>query len=49
MLNMVFVCGLAIVIPRPPCLLRVGKADSSTVQLVNSVTSDSVHSFNFAM
>jgi hypothetical protein len=46
---MVFLCKLPIVIPRHPCLFRMAKAVSSTVELVNSVTSDSVKSFNFAM
>jgi len=40
---------LTIVIPRLPCLFRMAKAVSSTVDIVNSDTSDSVNSFNFAM
>jgi len=40
---------LTIVIPRLPCLFKMASAASSTVELVNSVTSDSVNSFNFAM
>jgi len=47
--NMVFLCKLTIVIPRLSCLFRMAKAVSSTVELVNSVTSDSVNSFNFAL
>ena len=49
MSNLVFLCKLTIVIPRLPCLFRLAKAVSATVKLVNSVTSDSVNSFNFAM
>jgi len=40
---------LTIVIPRLPFRFRMAKAVSSTVELVNSDTSDSVYSFNFAM
>jgi len=47
--NMIYLCKLTIVIPRLPCLFRMAKAVSSTVELVNSVTSDSVNSFNFVM
>jgi len=47
--NMVFLCKLTIVIPWLPCLCRMAKAVSSTVELVNSVNSDYVNSFNFAM
>jgi len=47
--NMNFLCELTIVIPRPSCLVNMAKAVSSTVDLVNKVTSDSVNSFNFAM
>jgi len=47
--NMIFLCKLTIVIPRLPCLFKMAKAVSLTVELVNSVTSDSVNSFNFAM
>jgi len=49
MSNTNFFSKLTIVIPRVPCLFRIAKAVSSTVKLVNSVTSDSVNSFNFAM
>jgi len=38
-----------IVIPRLPCLFNMASAASATIQLVNSVTSDSVNSFNFAI
>ena len=49
MLNMTFLCELTLGIPRLPCLLSMAKAVSSTIELVNSVTSDSVNSFNFVM
>jgi len=49
MSNMICVSELTIVIPRLPCLFRMVKAVSSTVELVNSVTTDSINSFNFAM
>jgi len=49
MSNLYFLCTLTIVIPRLPCLFKMAKAVSSTVIVVNSVTSDSVNSFNFAM
>jgi len=38
-----------IVISRLPCLIRMANAVTSTVELVNSVTSDAVNSFNFVM
>jgi hypothetical protein len=47
--NMIFLCKLTIVIPGLPCLFRMAKDVSSTLELVNSVTSDSVNSFNFVM
>ena len=46
---MICLSELTIVIPRLRGLFRMAKAVSSTVELVNSVTSDSVNSFNFAM
>jgi len=49
MSNVIFLCELTIVIPRLPWLFRRAKAVSSTAIHVNSVTSDSVVSFNFAM
>jgi len=49
MSNMIFLCRHTIVIPRLPCLIKMAKAVSSTVELVNSVTSDTVNSFNLAM
>jgi len=49
MSNLNFLCKLTIVIPRLPCLFKMAKAVSSTVVLVNSVNSESVNSFNFAM
>jgi len=45
---MIFLGTLTIVIPRLPCLFRMAKAVSSTVELGNSVTSEGVNSFNFA-
>ena len=47
--NMTFLCGLSIVIRQLPCLFRMAKAVSSTVELVNSGTSDCGNLFNFAM
>jgi len=44
-----FLCTLTIVIPRLGCLLRMAKAESSTVELVNSVPSHCVNLFNFVM
>jgi hypothetical protein len=49
MSNLIFLCKLTIVIPRLPCLFKMVKAVSSTVEVVNSVTSVSDNSFNFAM
>jgi len=46
---MILLCKLTIVIPRLPCLFSMAKVVPSTVELANSVTSDSVNSFNFAM
>jgi hypothetical protein len=46
---MIFLCKITIVIPRLPCLFKIAKAVSSTIALDNSVTSDSVNSFNFTM
>jgi len=43
-----FLCKLNIVITRLPCLFRIAKAVSSTVELVNSETFDSVNLFSFA-
>ena len=40
-------CELTIGIPRLPCRSSMAKAVSSTVELVNRVTSDTVNSFNF--
>jgi len=47
--NLIFLCELSSVIPRLPCLFRMAKAVSSTIELVNSVTSDSVNLINFVM
>jgi len=49
MSNMIWICEFPIVIPRLPCLFRMATAVSSTIKLLNSGTSDSVNSFNFAM
>jgi len=49
MSNMHFLWELTIVIPWLPSLFRMATAVSFTVKSVNSVTSDSVGSFNFAM
>jgi len=47
--KMIYLCKISILIPWLPCLCRMAKAVSSTVELVNSVTSYSVYLFNFAM
>jgi hypothetical protein len=47
--NIIFLSTLIIVIPQLGYLFRMAKAVSSTIQLVKSVTSDSVDSCNFAM
>jgi len=49
MSNMIILCKLTFVIPRLPFIFRMGKAVSSTIELVISATTDSVKSFNFAM
>ena len=49
MSNLIFLCELANVIPRLLCLFRIANAVSSTVELLNSMTSDSVYWFHFAM
>jgi hypothetical protein len=49
MSNLILLCKLTVVIPRLPCLFRMAKAVSSTVELVNYVTSVSVDSCKFAM
>jgi len=49
MSNMISLCELTIVIPQLPGVFRMGKAVSSTIEVVNSVTSDSVNSFHFVM
>jgi hypothetical protein len=46
---MILLWKLTFVIPLLPCHFGMAKAVSATVELVNSVTSDSVNSFNFAM
>jgi hypothetical protein len=47
--NIIFLGTLTIVIPQLPRLSRMAKVVSSSVELVNSATSDSVNSCNFAM
>jgi len=49
MSNNNFIWDLTIVIPQLPCLFSIAKAVSSTVDIVNSDTSDSVNLSNFAM
>jgi len=49
MLNMNVFGKVTIVIPRLCFLFRMAKAVSSTTEQVNSVTSDSVSSFDFVM
>jgi len=49
MSNINFLYKLTIVIPRLPCLCSMATGVSLTVELVNSVSSDSVNSFNFVM
>jgi hypothetical protein len=47
--DMNFLCELTITIPQHSCLFSIAKALSSTVELVNVVTSDSVNMFNYAL
>jgi len=49
MLNNNFNWDLTIVIPQLPCPSSIANTVSSTVDLVNSDTSDSVNLYNFAM
>ena len=49
MSNMNLLCEPTNVIPRLSCLFSMAKAVSSPVEVVNSVTSESVNSFNCAM
>jgi len=49
MSNIDFHCKCTIVITQHPCHLRMAKGVSLTVKIVNSVTSNCVHSFNLAM
>jgi len=49
MSNVNFICKLSIVIPQLPCLFSMANAVSSTVELINFVTSNSVNLFNSAM
>jgi len=49
MLNMNFLCELTIVFPQLPCIFSIAIAVSFTVEVFNSVTSDSVNLFNFAL
>jgi hypothetical protein len=48
MVNLQFHCELAIGIPSLPCISGMAKAVSSAIELVNSVTSDTVDWFNYA-
>jgi hypothetical protein len=45
--NKIFHCQLTIVIPWLSCIFRMTNTVSSTVELVNSVTSESINSFNY--
>jgi len=49
MSNIIVLCELTIVIPQHPCHIKMAKAVSLTVELVNSVLSDSVNQFNYGM
>ena len=49
MSNINSLCEHSIVILRLPCLFKMANAVSSTIELDDLVTSDSVHSFKFAM
>jgi hypothetical protein len=44
-----FVCELRNVIAQLPCPLRIGQVMSLTIHLINSVTLDSVNSYNLAL
>jgi len=46
---MICLCELTIVVPRLPCHFRIANSVSSNVELVNSVTPDSVNLFNLTM
>jgi len=47
--NLIFLCKLTIVIPQLSCLFKMVNAVSSTIVLLNLVTSEAVNSVNFAM
>jgi len=49
MSNIICFCERTTVIARLHCLFSIGKAVSSTIELVNSVTSNYINLFNFAM
>jgi len=49
MWNIIFICTLTIVIHWFHCLIKMAKANSSTIELVNWITSDFVISSNFAI
>jgi hypothetical protein len=49
MVNLIFLCEHTIRIPQLPCQFSMAKAVSSTIELVKSVTSDTVNLFNFAI
>jgi hypothetical protein len=46
---MIWLWEVAIVIPQLPCLFSIAQGFSVTLKLVNSMTSESVDSFTFAM
>jgi len=48
-LNINFHCELTIAFAWLPCLFSMAKAASPTIELVNSVTSDTVHLYNFEL
>jgi hypothetical protein len=47
--KMIWLWEVAIVIPQLPCLFSIAKGVSVTLKLVNSMTSESVDSFTFAI
>jgi hypothetical protein len=49
MSNLIFLCKLTILNPRLPCHFKMANAVSWTVELVHSVTSVSVYSFNIVL
>jgi hypothetical protein len=49
MVNSIVLCVLTIGIPQLASRLSMARAVSANIELVNSVTSDTVNSFNFAI